>query len=65
MALRNLIIFYFQMLVLIMVKKILSNINLNIEKGKKIGIVGHTGSGKSTFIDLLMGLNFQKVENLN
>lgn len=41
-------------------KKILNKINLNIKKGEKIGIVGHTGSGKSTFIDLLMGLNFPK-----
>ena len=39
-------------------KNILKNINLKIEKGKKIGIVGHTGSGKSTFIDLFMGLSF-------
>jgi len=41
-------------------KNILNNINLTIKKGQKIGIVGHTGSGKSTFIDLLMGLNFPK-----
>ena len=39
-------------------KEILKNINLNIKKGKKIGIVGHTGSGKSTFIDLFLGLRF-------
>ena len=35
----------------------LKNINTKILCNKKIGIVGHTGSGKSTFIDLLMGLN--------
>jgi len=34
----------------------LKNINLEIKKGEKIGIIGKTGSGKSTFINLLMGL---------
>lgn len=35
---------------------VLKNINLTILKGDRIGIVGSTGGGKSTFIDLLMGL---------
>ncbi len=35
---------------------ILDDINISIEKGSKIGIIGETGSGKSTFIDLVMGL---------
>ena len=34
----------------------LRNINLSIEKGSIIGICGKTGSGKSTLIDLFMGL---------
>jgi ABC-type multidrug transport system fused ATPase/permease subunit len=34
----------------------LEKVTISIEKGDKIGIVGETGSGKSTFIDLLMGL---------
>ena len=34
----------------------LKNISIEIKKGEKIGIIGSTGSGKSTFIDLLMGL---------
>lgn len=34
----------------------LSNINLTIKKGEIIGIMGETGSGKSTFVDLFMGL---------
>jgi len=34
----------------------LSNINLKILKGEMIGIKGSTGSGKSTFLDILMGL---------
>ena len=35
---------------------ILENINLEINKGEKIGIIGPTGEGKSTFIDIFMGL---------
>tara|TARA_A100001035_G_C27776352_1_gene499254 strand:- start:849 stop:2609 length:1761 start_codon:yes stop_codon:yes gene_type:complete len=35
---------------------ILNNINLVIKKGSRVGIVGETGSGKSTTVDLLMGL---------
>ena len=37
-------------------KKILNNINIEIKKGDKIGVVGKTGSGKSTFLNLLCGL---------
>ncbi len=37
-------------------KKILNKISLEIKKGEKIGIVGDSGSGKSTFIDILTGL---------
>lgn len=35
---------------------ILDDLNLKIPKGSRIGIVGKTGSGKSTALDLLMGL---------
>jgi ATP-binding cassette, subfamily B, bacterial PglK len=35
---------------------ILTNINLRIPAGAKVGVIGETGSGKSTFLDLLMGL---------
>jgi ABC-type multidrug transport system fused ATPase/permease subunit len=35
---------------------VLKNINLRVPKGSIIGIVGKTGAGKSTFIDLLVGL---------
>ena len=35
---------------------ILKNINLEIKSGEKIGIVGPSGVGKSTFVDLIMGL---------
>ena len=34
----------------------LKNINLKIEDGEFIGIIGHTGSGKSTLIQHLNGL---------
>lgn len=34
----------------------LENINLSFHKGEYIGIVGPTGSGKSTLVDILMGL---------
>ncbi len=33
-----------------------SQLNLKIKKGEKIAVLGPTGSGKSTFIDLLLGL---------
>lgn len=35
-------------------KKVLSNINLIIEPGDIVGIVGTTGSGKSTLVNLIM-----------
>ncbi len=34
----------------------LENINLSIDKGQFIGVIGHTGSGKSTLIQHLNGL---------
>ena len=37
-------------------KKILNDINIEIKKGDKIGIIGKTGSGKSTFLNLFTGL---------
>lgn len=36
--------------------RVLQGINLEIRRGEKIGIAGPTGSGKSTLVDLLMGL---------
>jgi ABC-type multidrug transport system fused ATPase/permease subunit len=36
-------------------KNILKNINLNISKGKIVAILGNSGSGKSTFLNLISG----------
>jgi ATP-binding cassette subfamily B protein len=35
---------------------VIDNLNISIEKGTRVGFVGETGSGKSTTLDLLMGL---------
>lgn len=37
-------------------KKALENVNLEINEGDFLGIIGHTGSGKSTFIQHINGL---------
>ena len=37
-------------------KKALDNLNLNIESGKLVGILGPNGSGKTTLIKILTGL---------
>lgn len=37
-------------------KSALTNVNISIEKGEFIGLIGHTGSGKSTLIQQLNGL---------
>jgi len=34
----------------------IKNINITIRKGERVAIIGQSGSGKSTFLDLLMGL---------
>ena len=39
---------------------VLENINLEIKKNQIIGIIGKTGTGKSTFVDLLAGLIYPK-----
>lgn len=37
-------------------EEVLRSINFEIQRGERIGVIGTTGSGKSTTIDLLMGL---------
>lgn len=38
------------------VKTAIDNVNLEIEKGEMVGVIGHTGSGKSTLIQHFNGL---------
>lgn len=37
---------------------ILDGVDLVIQKGTRVGVIGATGSGKSTLFDIIMGLNF-------
>ena len=37
-------------------EQVLQDIDLTIEKGSHVGIIGPTGSGKSTLVDVIMGL---------
>lgn len=34
----------------------LRNVNISITKGEKVGVIGETGAGKSTFVNILLGL---------
>ena len=38
------------------VKMAIQDVNLSIEEGELVGVIGHTGSGKSTLIQHLNGL---------
>ncbi len=44
-------------------KVVLKNLNLNIKPGEKVGLVGRSGAGKSTIVNLL--LRFYEVESGN
>ena len=38
-------------------KPIIDSTSIEIKKGQKIGIIGSSGAGKSTFVDLILGLH--------
>lgn len=44
-------------------KKVLENLNLSINRGEKIALIGKTGSGKTTIINLILG--FYKIDSGN
>lgn len=37
-------------------KKVLDNVSFEVPKGKFVGIIGPSGAGKTTFVDILLGL---------
>jgi ATP-binding cassette, subfamily B, bacterial PglK len=37
-------------------KKVLNDVNISIKKGSSVAFVGQSGSGKSTIVDIIMGL---------
>lgn len=45
-------------------KSILNNFNFRINKSEKIGILGESGSGKSSLIDLITGINIPNKGNI-
>jgi len=43
----------------------LNNINLTIMKGERVGLIGHNGSGKSSFLRLISGIYLPTIGNIN
>jgi ATP-binding cassette subfamily F protein 3 len=43
---------------------VLNNINLAVEKGERVALVGHNGAGKSTLMSVLGGAEFQGGERI-
>ena len=43
----------------------LNNINLTIMKGERVGLIGHNGSGKSSFLRLISGIYLPTSGNIN
>ena len=46
------------------IKQIFEKLNFSLKKGECIGIIGTTGIGKSTFVDIFCGLLKQKGGNI-
>jgi ATP-binding cassette subfamily F protein 3 len=44
---------------------VLDKINLTVEKGERVALVGHNGAGKSTLMSVLAGAEFQGGERIN
>jgi ABC-type polysaccharide/polyol phosphate transport system ATPase subunit len=42
----------------------LENINLEIQKGEKVGIIGRNGSGKSTLLKIICGITYPTAGNI-
>ena len=38
-------------------KEVITNISLEIKKGEKVAFIGESGSGKSTFVDIITGIH--------
>jgi ABC-type multidrug transport system fused ATPase/permease subunit len=50
--------------------EVIKNVNVKIKSGEKVGIIGYSGSGKTTFVNLLLGLLKPKsgkilIDNIN
>ncbi|MDC0096435.1 ABC transporter ATP-binding protein/permease [Amylibacter sp.] len=45
-------------------RKVIKNVNLQIDRGQTIAIVGASGSGKSTLLDLIVGIRQPKIGTL-
>lgn len=46
-------------------QNLLNNVNTNITKGEKVLIIGESGSGKSVFLNCLMGMNYGQIGQVN